>query len=287
MTGVSLEGRAVLVVGASAGIGRAFAEAAVRSGADVVLSARREAKLADAIAAAGGGHAVVGDACEAGDCGRVVAEAVEFVGPLELLVYAAGWAPLRALADTTPEEWGRALATNVVGANQMIRAAVPQLAPAAVVAALSSEAATMPRYGLGAYGASKAALEASVRGWRNEHPEVRFCNVVVGQTFPTEFGDGFEAEALAAAFEHWGRNGLLQSEFMTPEGVATVLVSTFAAALAHPDVGTHDLVLRSPSAAVGPAPATVTAPATTEAIAGTDRTQLPSESPPGTRPPWA
>ena len=143
-----------------------------------------------------------------------------------------------------------------------------------------------PATGSAPTGRRKAALEASIRGWRNEHPELRFCNVVVGQTFPTEFGDGFEADVLAAAFEHWGRHGLLQSEFMTPEGVAGVLVSTFATALAHPEVGTEDLVLRSPSAPVGPAPATVTAQPDRGDRAA-DRAQLPSESPSGAKPPWA
>ena len=287
MTQGLLGGRAVLVVGASAGIGRAVARSAAASGADVVLAARRAGRLAEAAAEAGGGAVVVGDVCAAGDCDRIVAEAVDHVGPLDLVVYSAGAAPLRALADTGTEDWDRVLAINVVGANQLVRAAVPAMAPGGVVAALSSEVASMPRYGLGAYGASKAALEASMRGWRNEHPEVRFATVVVGQTFPTEFGDGFTAEALEAAFEHWGRHGLLQTEFMTPEGVADVLVASFATALAHPEVGIEHVVLRSPSGVVGPAPAPAApAPgASGEAREGEAR-PLPSEMPVGTRPPW-
>lgn len=279
MTVAPLAGRAVLVVGASAGIGRACAVGAVRAGAKVVLAARRAERLAAAVEEAGGGLAIAGDAGDAGDCQRIAAEAVGLVGPLDLVVYAAGAAPLRALADTTAAEWERVLATNVVGANQVIRAAVPRLAAGGIVAVLSSEAAHTPRYGLGAYGASKAALEASIRGWRNEHPEVRFAAVIVGQTFPTEFGDGFEPDVLAAAFEHWGRNGLLQSEFMTPEGVAGVLLATLGAALAHPEVGVHDIVLRSPSAPVGAAPGAAAA----QVGEGGRR---PSESAPGTKPPW-
>ena len=279
MTSAPLAGRAVLVVGASAGIGRACAVGSVRAGARVVLAARRAERLAAAAEQAGGGFAVAGDACDAGDCERLVAEAFGLVGPLDLVVYAAGSAPLRALADTSAAEWERVLATNVIGANQIVRAAVPRLAAGGIVAVLSSEAAHTPRYGLGAYGASKAALEASIRGWRNEHPDVRFASVVVGQTFPTEFGDGFEADVLTAAFEHWGRHGLLQSEFMPPEGVAGVLLATLGTALAHPEVGVHDIVLRSPSAPVGPAPAAAAA----QVVDGGRR---PSESAPGTKPPW-
>jgi NADP-dependent 3-hydroxy acid dehydrogenase YdfG len=286
-TGALLAGRSLLVVGASAGIGRAVALAAVAQGADVVVAARRAGKLDELVAEAGGGHPVVADASDAGDCDRLTAEAVDRVGPLDAVVYAAGRAPLRALVDTGPDEWWDVLGTNVVGANQLVRAVVGagRMSERGVVALLSSEAAEQARYGLGAYGASKAALDASVRAWRNEHPEVRFCRVVVGQTFPTEFGDGFPPDVLAAAFEHWGRHGLLQSEFMTPAGVAGVIVSTLAGALAHPDVGVHDVVLRSPSAPVGPAPAGVVAPPDGGGVGGPGGTK-PSESPPGTKPPW-
>lgn len=292
-----MRGRAVLVVGASAGIGRAFAATAARAGAAVVLSARRPDRLADAVASAaaegeagargGTAEGVVADACDAGDCDRLVREAVALVGPLDLVLYSAGSAPLRALVDTDADAWQGVLATNVVGANQVIRAAVPRMAPGGVVAVLSSEAAHIPRYGLGAYGASKAAMEASIRTWRIEHPGLRFASVVVGQTFPTEFGDGFEADVLAAAFEHWGRHGLLQSEFMTPEGVAGVLASTLATALTHPEVGVEDLVLRSPSAPVGPAPAAA-APAPPAGPAAADEPRkLSGEFASGVKPPWA
>ncbi|MGZ4784600.1 MAG: SDR family NAD(P)-dependent oxidoreductase, partial [Acidimicrobiales bacterium] len=63
----SLAGRRVLVVGASAGVGRAFAELAIRAGARVVLAARRAERLDEIVAAAGGGVAVAGDVAVDGD----------------------------------------------------------------------------------------------------------------------------------------------------------------------------------------------------------------------------
>ena len=56
--GGALAGRRVLVAGASAGIGRAFAVHAVGAGAEVVLVARRAEALQEVVAEAGGGHAV-------------------------------------------------------------------------------------------------------------------------------------------------------------------------------------------------------------------------------------
>ena len=54
--------------------------------------------------------------------------------------------------------------TNVVGFNEVVRAVLSHLSPSAVVAALSSETVDHPRQALAAYAASKAALEASIRG---------------------------------------------------------------------------------------------------------------------------
>jgi len=77
-----LEGRRVLVVGASVGIGRAIATAAVRQGAEVVFAARRREVLDEAIAEAGGGVAACGDVCAPQGCQAIVDQAVAAVGAL-------------------------------------------------------------------------------------------------------------------------------------------------------------------------------------------------------------
>ncbi|HEX6420613.1 MAG TPA: SDR family oxidoreductase [Acidimicrobiales bacterium] len=247
----ALAGRRALVVGASAGIGRATAIAAVRAGAGVVLSARREATLARVVAEAGGGHAVPGDVCRPGGPAEIVAGAVAELGELDLLVYTVGFASLRPLASTDAATWHATLEANVVGLNLLVQAALPHMAAGGVVAVLSSETSSAPRHGLVPYAASKAALEASLRGWRVEHPGTRFTCVVVGATQPSEFGDGFEAAELDRAFQSWIRHGMLQEEFMHTDDVAAVLVDTMATALAFPQVCVEDIVLRSPSPVAG------------------------------------
>ncbi len=255
MSDDALEGRRLLVVGASAGIGRALAVRAVRAGAEVALVARRGDRLADAVAEAGGGTAVAVDVRHAAACDSGVARAAEAVGGLDAVCYCAGVAPLAMLADTDADAWRAALETNVVGANQVIRASLPYLAPTAVVVALSSEVTFQPRTGLGAYAASKAALRASLASWRAEVPDRRFCCVTVGATAPTEFGDGFDVPLLGALLEDWARRGLAQEQMLHTEDVVGVLAATLDALLRHPQVGVDELVLRSPSAVVGTAEA--------------------------------
>jgi NAD(P)-dependent dehydrogenase (short-subunit alcohol dehydrogenase family) len=247
----SLVGRRILVVGASAGVGRAFAVRAVAAGAEVVLSARRPDRLADAIEAAGGGTPVVGDVRQEADCRRLVEQAVDHIGPLDLLFYAAGFAPLRALIETDSADWREVLETNVIGLQQVLAAAVPRMTDGGIAAVLSSETVGRPRSGLGAYGASKAALAESLRAWRLEHPEVRFACLALGATQPTEFGDRFDPRLLGPVLDDWVRQGLIQEAYMHTDEVAGLLADLLGSALEFPGVGIEDLVLRSPSRVIG------------------------------------
>ena len=248
---MSLDGRRVVVVGASGGIGRAFAIQAVREGADVVLGARRAEVLDQVAAEAGGGHAQVVDVCDGDSRDRFVAEATERLGAIDLLLCTVGYAELRTLTDTDDDTWARTIATNVVGLNRLLSLVLPVLSPIGVLAVLSSESTSRPRKWLMPYAASKAALESSLTGWRIEHPGTRVSCVIVGATFPTEFGSRFDAEALGPALETWTRQGLLPEQFMTPEDVATCLADIYASALRHPGVCVDEVVLRSPSPPLG------------------------------------
>jgi NAD(P)-dependent dehydrogenase (short-subunit alcohol dehydrogenase family) len=245
MGGGAMQGKRVLVVGASAGIGRAIAVAAVERGASVAFSARRADALGEAVAGCGGGHVVVGDVRDPAACERIVADAVAALGgPIDLVVYATGMAPLRMLADTTADDWRAVLETNVIGAALVTRAVVPHLAPAAVAVYLSSESVGRPRHGLGAYATSKSALEELIRAWRNEHPEIRFGCVTVGATLGTDFGNAFEPEMLGRAFSEWVRHGEMRSGYMDATELGGIVVDALATTLDHPTVDVQHLVFR-------------------------------------------
>ena len=246
----SLEGRRIVVVGASAGIGRAFAMRAIRDGAEVIVAARRTERL-EALEAEAGPCSVVELDLAASDGFERLVATVAAAGPVDLVLSTAGASPLRHLADTTPADWEAVLRTNVSGFNELVRSMLPFVSPAAVLAAVSSESVVQPREGLAAYAASKAALESSIRGWRMEHPGHRFTCIRVGATYPTEFGAAFDGALLGPLLERWTGRGLMQEEFMDPDEVAAVLVDSLATMVAHPGVGVEDIVLRSPSAVLG------------------------------------
>jgi NADP-dependent 3-hydroxy acid dehydrogenase YdfG len=246
MSDAGLAGRRVVVVGASAGIGRAFAVQAVGAGADVVLAARRKDLLDATVAEAGSGVGVALDVCDPASRAALVA-LLAGGPPVDLVVVTVGMADLRPLADTDEERWSAMLTTNLVGVARLLQEVLPVLAPQGILAVTSSETGRRPRMGLVPYAASKAGLEAVLAGLRIEHPGLRVSCIVVGATFPTDFGTSFEAEHLTTAMASWQSHGQLPQELMTPDDVAAVLVDVYATALRHPGVGVEEITLRPAS----------------------------------------
>ena len=130
---LGLSDRACVVTGGSRGIGRATARMLCAEGANVLLVARSEEPLleaADECAAAGqesGGRAesLVADVTEAEAAERIVREAGERLGRLDVLVNNAGTARRRDLDEVPDEDWYAAWELNVMAPMRLMRAAAP------------------------------------------------------------------------------------------------------------------------------------------------------------------
>ncbi len=247
----SFAGQRIVVVGASAGIGREFARRALADGAEVIVTGRRQSRLDELVADAGRGVPFAVDITDPESCAGLAETIRTELGSVDLLFCSAGYSPLRFFDEVTPDDWRRILEINVIGIHQLIRSLLPVAAPGALVAVMSSESTLQTRHALGAYTASKAALELSMRVWRQEHPELRYTTIVVGGTFPTDFGAEFDTDRLVRAMGDWARHGVIQERLMDTEQVASVLAGTLASFIDLPDVNLDTVVVRSPSAVVG------------------------------------
>jgi NAD(P)-dependent dehydrogenase (short-subunit alcohol dehydrogenase family) len=241
----------VLLVGASSGIGLGIARRLVTLGATVSVSARRADLLAQQADAIGAAHHVVGDVRDEGDCERIVAEAHAALGPLDLVLYAAGTSVLQPLDRLTAGDWHFVLETNLIGAALVTRAAVGRVREHGIVGYLSSETVGRPRHGLVAYAASKIALEEMVRGWRVEHHELRFATIGVGQTVGTDFARDFSAEVFTEVWPSWLAHGEMRQNHMDPDDLGATIAESLAVAIDHPGVDVERLTFRPPGPVVG------------------------------------
>ena len=120
-----LQGKTAFVTAAGQGIGRAIVEAFVREGATVIAS-DINAKLLHALVEATGCRAQVLDATD----GDAIAATAAVVGPIDVLVNAAGYVHSGSVLDCTEAEWDFAFNLNVRSQFRTIKAFVPgMLAP--------------------------------------------------------------------------------------------------------------------------------------------------------------
>ena len=112
-----LSGKVAVVTGASSGLGVVMARALAKAGADVALVARRKDRL-DAVAARARGAgrralAVPADVTDEKALDAAVARIEAELGPIYVLVNAAGVSPLGRAEKHTREKWDSALAVNL------------------------------------------------------------------------------------------------------------------------------------------------------------------------------
>ncbi|WP_131742413.1 SDR family NAD(P)-dependent oxidoreductase [Actinomadura roseirufa] len=126
---LGLTGARALVTGGSAGIGLAIARALAGEGAAVAVCGRDERRLADAVAGlrAGGAtaHGLTADVTDPAALGAAVDGAAAALGGLDLLVANAGGSSGGDLLDSTPADWDRTFAVNVLHTAHAVRTAVP------------------------------------------------------------------------------------------------------------------------------------------------------------------
>ena len=172
--GNNIEGKVVVITGASSGLGEATARMLSAQGAVVVLGARRVDRieaLAKELSDAGGrALALQTDVTRAADLQRLVDAAVEKFGRIDVLVNNAGLMPSSPLERLKIADWDRMIDVNIKGVLYGIAAALPHMKAqkGGHIVNVSSVAGHKVRAGTAVYSATKHAVRVLTEGLRQE-----------------------------------------------------------------------------------------------------------------------
>lgn len=208
-----LNGKTALVTGAGGAIGRAISLRLAAAGARVGLldvNAAAADQAARDIAAAGGmASPYVADITDYAAVAAAVSEAEAMLGPIDILVNNAGWDRVGNFLDTSPADWERLLAINLVGALNLQHVACRGMVARGRgrVVNIASDAGRVGSSGEAVYAAAKGGLIAFSKTLARElAPQRICCNVVCPGPTDTPLlasfaGEGEAGQKIRAALE--------------------------------------------------------------------------------------
>ena len=190
-------GKVWLVTGASRGLGREIARAALDAGETVVATARS----ADAVRDAFGGehdrlHVVALDITDAEVANSVAAKTTERFGAIDVLVNNAGYAELGFFETFTDAAVRRQFEVNLFGTMNVARAVAPHMRKrrSGLIVTISSVSGLVSNGGGAVYSASKFAVEGWMEGFAQELAPLGVRSLVVEPgMLRTDFMDGKSA----------------------------------------------------------------------------------------------
>ena len=225
-----LNGKVVVITGASSGIGEAMARLYSKMGAKVVLGARNEEKLAllaQIIEAEGGNAAYIAtDVTKEEDCKRLIAKAVEVFGGIDVLICNAGISMRAIFDDVEMSVLHRLMDVNFWGTVYCAKYALPYLqASKGSLVGISSVAGLHGLPGRTGYSASKFAMTGLLETIRIENIK-KGLHVMVA--CPGFTASNVRFSALTADGSAQGSTPREEGKMMTAEEVARIVARGIA-----------------------------------------------------------
>ncbi len=127
-----LEGKTALITGASRNIGREIALTFAREGADLVLNTRTSQAELDEVAGkcrelGVKTHTVIADVSDSASVKKMVADCIEALGKIDILVNNVAIRPHKPILEVTDEEWHHTLGVNLHAAFYLCKAVLPAM----------------------------------------------------------------------------------------------------------------------------------------------------------------
>jgi NADP-dependent 3-hydroxy acid dehydrogenase YdfG len=170
----NIQGKVVVITGASSGLGEATARRLAGEGASVVLGARRADRLktlVEELTGKGGKAAALAtDVSKLQEVQRLVDHAVASFGRVDVMLNNAGLMPLSPLERLKIDEWDRMIDVNIKGVLYGIAAVLPPMKAqkSGHIINVSSVAGHLVRPGMAVYSATKYAVRVISEGLRQE-----------------------------------------------------------------------------------------------------------------------
>jgi 3-oxoacyl-[acyl-carrier protein] reductase len=193
---MSLKGKIAIVTGGTKGIGRGIAEALVRNGAHVCVSARRQLEIDRAVPELNtlGPGSAVGVVCDVRDYGQVKSlfeHAAAELGGIDILINNAGIGIFQAVEQMSPEDFRAVLETNLFGVFYCCHEVIPLMKQrgGGYIINISSLAGANAHPMMAAYNASKFGLNGFSEALMQEvrHDGIKVSYIMPGSV-NTEFG---------------------------------------------------------------------------------------------------
>lgn len=217
-----------LVTGAGGGIGAAVVQALLEAGAQVIATDL----AAPALPSSARLTCLPLDVRDPLAVEDLVARAEADTGPVSFGISVAGTLATGLVTQTSDADWRRVFAVNTDGVFHLTRALARHMGPRGrgALVAVSSNAAGVPRYGMAAYAASKAATNMYMRSLGLELGPLGIrCNIVAPGSTRTPMQTGMWADETGEARVIWGipeqfKAGIPLGRIAEPEDVAAAVM---------------------------------------------------------------
>jgi len=181
-----LNGKRVVVAGASGGIGGHLSKLLRQSGAEVFMTGRNAEKLAAAADNAGvpADHCYVADVTVEAEMTLLGNSVKQVMGTPDILVNAAGVGIIKSIDNLTLEDFNKSLQTNLVGAFLLVKTFLPAMKEVkkGLIINIPGVLGKVPMAGAAAYSASKYGIVGMMQSVREElkRTEIRITNIFMG-----------------------------------------------------------------------------------------------------------
>lgn len=238
-----IQGKVVVITGASSGIGEATARHLAAHGAKVVLGARRAERLnslvAEIVDAGGDAVAIATDVTRAEEVTRLVDTAAETFSRVDVLINNAGVMPLSNLESLKLAEWNQMIDVNIKGVLHGIAAVIPHMKrqKSGQIITTASVAGHLVFPGSSIYSGTKFAVRAICEGLRQEVKAYNIRTTILSPgAVKTELLDHISDEAVKST----------NSDYVAKVGIPADSYARMAAfAISQPDdVDVNEIIFR-------------------------------------------